>query len=162
MIFAAGQPGVAVRPADDELARGVDVEDQVVVDERRPGARAGGGARARRPRSARSSRRSSCCVERTTVWMRRTVVRSSSYSTVTWLFASGRRYGIEPASPFRIVGELADEPVREREGERHQLVGLAARRSRTSSPGRRRPGPRGARRPRRRPARCRGSARGWT
>ena len=63
-----------------------------------------------------------CWVETTTV-SRRTGL-SPSYSMVTWVLPSGRRYGIVPS--LRTVGQPLGEPVRERDRQRHQLGGLVA------------------------------------
>jgi hypothetical protein len=80
--------------------------------------------------SARTSGRSSvststssrCCALISTVSTRLAVV--PSYAIVTWLLPSGRRYGITPA--LRTSASRLAKPVRHRDRQRHQLVGLAA------------------------------------
>ena len=67
-----------------------------------------------------------CWVESTTVWTRRGVRRSSSYSMVTWLLASGRRYGIRSVSLRRRASSRRMRCER-LSGEGHHLLGLRRR-----------------------------------
>ena len=73
-----------------------------------------------RRRSARTS--GSCCAETTTVRTRLGTPRS--YSTVTWVLPSGRRYGSSPR--LADLGQAARHAVREGDRQRHQLGRLAA------------------------------------
>ena len=83
MIFRPVSPASPWGAADDELARRVRVEDEAVVDEV-SGEDVGERTCSRTSASIWASETpSSCCVESTTVWTRRTVRSSSSYSTVT-------------------------------------------------------------------------------
>ncbi len=77
--------------------------------------------------SARSSSLptvSACCVEMTTASMR-TGLPFASYSTVTWLLPSGRRYGSLPF--LRTSVSRCGQPVRQRDRRRHQLRRLVGR-----------------------------------
>ena len=73
--------------------------------------------------SVSGSRLGACCVEISTVFRR--TARPSSYSNVTCVFPSGRRYGRMPA--LRTSREAMGETVREPDRQRHEIVGLVAR-----------------------------------
>ena len=99
--LAAGQTGVAHRAADLEAAGGVDqqavalgVQLDAVVEEL-PSARARRRTRGCRGRAASPGRCPLACCEETTTVSRRTAL-SPSYSMVTWVLPSGRRYGMVP------------------------------------------------------------------
>ena len=65
---------------------------------------------------------SACWVETTTVSSRTAL--SPTYSMVTWVLPSGRRYGTAP--DLRTAGQAAGQPVRQRDRQRHQLRGVGA------------------------------------
>ena len=73
-----------------------------------------------RSRSARTS--GSCWADTTTVRTRFGTPRS--YSTVTWVLPSGRRYGSWP--DLRDLGQPSRHPVGERDRQRHELGRLVA------------------------------------
>ena len=76
------------------------------------------GVEQRRSRSMSAA----CWVETTTVSSRTGL--SPSYSMVTWVLPSGRRYG--DGAVLADLGEPPGEPVRQHDRQRHQLGGLVA------------------------------------
>ena len=122
--LAAGQAGVAHRAADLEAAGGVDqqpVAGGVDVEAlQRPGSTTCSWMSAASSDSRSMS--AACWVETTTV-SRRTA-RSPSYSMVTWVLPSGRRYGIGPS--LRTAASRCGEPVGQRDRQRHELGGVVA------------------------------------
>ena len=135
--LAAGETGVPDRAAHDEAAG----RDSRRCACRRRSVSAGirGGSATRSRARLRSSCWMSgvCCVESTMASMRSACRRRTPRSPATWRRDAGTR--ARPRLAQLLV--LHHQPVRERDRHGHQLLGLARRRSRTSSPGRRPPAP---------------------